>query len=60
MGVKENLLDPTLIQEFEDAFYATVLELSERDTINVETHQKAVRTITQQGINKDQSELKAG
>ena len=48
MGVKENLLDPTLIQEFEDAFYATVRELSERDTINVETHQKAVRTITQQ------------
>ena len=48
MGVKENLLDPTLIQEFEDAFYATVRELSERDTINVEAHQKSVRTITQQ------------
>jgi uncharacterized membrane-anchored protein YjiN (DUF445 family) len=48
MGVKENLLDPTLIQEFEDAFYAMVRELSERDTISFETHQKSVRTITQQ------------
>ena len=47
-GIKEHMLEPDLLQEFENSFHDTIRQLSANDANNVEKHQKSLLTVTQQ------------
>ena len=47
-GIKEQMLEPSLLHEFENAFNSTIKELAENDSNNAQSHQKSLLSITQQ------------
>jgi site-specific DNA recombinase len=47
-GVKEQMLRPALIEEFEKAYHAKMQELSAAEDTSVADHERAIQTVTHQ------------